>query len=96
MAADTEMVRVHLALPAKLIEELDARAGKRRRSEFVAEILTKELQRQRRAELARKMAGALANKHIPGWETSESTAEWISELRQRSDRYDAFGNPIER
>jgi metal-responsive CopG/Arc/MetJ family transcriptional regulator len=70
MAADTEMVRVHLALPAKLIEELDARAGKRRRSEFVAEILTKELQRQRRAELARKMAGALANKHIPGWETS--------------------------
>jgi hypothetical protein len=90
MATEDETIRAHLVLPAKLVEEIDERAGTRRRSEFITEDLTKELQRQKRAELAAKMAGALVGpgKHIPEWDTPESTERWLREIRR--DRYDPW------
>ena len=35
-----------------------------------------------RANRARKVAGSLADVDIPGWETSESAAEWVRASRQ--------------
>ena len=35
----TETARAHVVLPRKLLEEIDALVGKRKRSEFIAEVL---------------------------------------------------------
>jgi hypothetical protein len=92
----TKLVRTHVLLPSDIVEEIDRRAGPRRRSEYIAALLTEELKRRRRIELAESLVGSLTGKGPPAWETSESASDWVSELRRASDRYDAFGNPTDR
>jgi len=41
-------MRIHIALDDDLVEELDQRAGKRRRSAFVAELIRRGLEDERR------------------------------------------------
>lgn len=86
----TETVRTHVVLPKELYEELDRGAGPRRRSEFIVEAGRNQLRLRRRADIAHEFAGSLAGsgKHIPEWDTPESTQRWLQEVR--SDRHDPW------
>jgi len=86
----TQTVRTHVVLPKKLVDEIDALVGKRKRSEFIAESLEELLVgvRQRRL-LNTALAFAEANPDAgpPEWATSESTREWVRAGRRfESDR----------
>ena len=76
-----DSTRAHIVMPKTLIEQIDALVGQRRRSEFVTEAVQKELSRRNRSEMGRKVAGSLKDLDIPGWETSESTIEWVHRQR---------------
>jgi metal-responsive CopG/Arc/MetJ family transcriptional regulator len=80
-----ETVRTHVVLPPELVEEVDRRVGPRRRSQFFADAAVEKLARLKLAEAAQKAAGSLANVATPGWETPESTANWVRSSRQKDD-----------
>ena len=70
-----EMMRTHVLLPREMVKEIDERVGPRRRSEFVAETLRKELDRQDRLalfEAAMTEARERGNEgDPPEWDTPE-------------------------
>ena len=74
--------RTHVIMPTELVERVDRLVGQRRRSRFFAAAVAKEIERLELLEAAREAAGSLAAVDIPGWETSESIAEWVRSLRQ--------------
>lgn len=76
-----ERMRTHVVVPEKLVESVDKLVGRRGRSRFFAEAVEEKLARVRLANAARKAAGSLAGTDVPGWETSESAAEWVRALR---------------
>jgi metal-responsive CopG/Arc/MetJ family transcriptional regulator len=82
------MARTHVIIPEEILEEIDERVGKRKRSEFLTNAAEKELKRLRRSELASKMAGSLRDVDIPGWESSEAAAEWVRQQRQWPDPWE--------
>ncbi|MAG37679.1 MAG: hypothetical protein CL878_15700 [Dehalococcoidia bacterium] len=84
MPSDT--ARVHIVISRQLVEEVDQVAGRRRRSKFFAEAVSEKLARIRRSQLAREVAGSLADVDIPGWETRESVVEWVRASRQADDK----------
>lgn len=46
---------------------------------------TKKVEKNNRLlELAKKVAGSLKDVDIPGWETPESSASWVHDLRHMS------------
>lgn len=81
-----EMARAHVILPKKLLDEIDALVGKRKRSEFIARELERCIHQQRllaALEALRNEPGP----DVPGWETIESTVEWVRKQREmKSDR----------
>ncbi len=80
-----ETVRINVTIPKELVESVDELVGRRGRSKFFAEAVAEKLAREKRSRLAREVAGSLANVDIPGWETSESTVEWVRASRRRDD-----------
>jgi metal-responsive CopG/Arc/MetJ family transcriptional regulator len=91
--------RTHVVLPTELVERVDRLVGSRRRSRFFAAAVAKEVERLELLAVAREAAGSLAAVAIPGWETSESIAEWVHALRQEdveqlddSDRQSGHGS----
>ncbi len=89
------MVRTHVVMPDDLVEEVDRLVGRRRRSQFVTEAVRAKLQRERLLIAVEEVAGSLADVSIPGWETSESAAEWVRSLRRDSDRRTEPAEPVE-
>lgn len=85
----SEMVRTHVLLPKELVARIDEHVGSRRRSEFVAETLRKELDRNRilkLAEAARGEARRMGNQgDPPEWATPEGTLAWVRAQRQGGD-----------
>jgi hypothetical protein len=79
-----EMMRTHVVMPKALVETIDALVGKRRRSEFLTEAAEKEVRRLKLIKAAEKAGGSLKHVDVPGWESSESAAEWVRASR-RSD-----------
>ncbi len=77
-----ETVRAHVLMPRKLVASIDRLVGRRARSRFLVEAAEEKLARSRLAGLAAQLAGSLAERDIPGWETGESAAEWVSRSRQ--------------
>ena len=77
-----ERMRTHVLLPKELVERVDHAVGPRRRSEFVAAALTEKLDREQLLALAEKAFGSLADCDVPGWETTESTREWVRRQRR--------------
>jgi len=80
MATDT--VRVHALLPKDVVDEIDRSVGARRRSAFLTEAARHELRRNRQLRALEEFAGSLKDVDIPGWETSESAAEWVRQQRR--------------
>jgi Arc/MetJ family transcription regulator len=75
-------MRLHISLDDALIEELDQRVGRRRRSAFIGETLRRALADERRWEDIEAGLGALSGR-APEWDTDP--AEWVRTQR--------FGDP---
>jgi metal-responsive CopG/Arc/MetJ family transcriptional regulator len=74
-------MRLHISLDEDLVEELDRRVGRRRRSTFISETLRRALDDERRWEDIESGLGALSD---TGHEWDEDPAEWVRAQR-RSD-----------
>lgn len=72
-------------LPAEIVNEVDKFAGVEGREDFVLAAVQEQLRRRRLAEAIDQAAGSLKDIDIPGWETPESTVEWVRTQR-RLDR----------
>lgn len=81
----TKTMRTHVIVPKELVESVDELVGRRGRSKFFAEAVQEKLAREKLSKIAREVKGSLANVDIPGWETGESTIEWIRASRRRDD-----------
>jgi hypothetical protein len=79
-------VRIHVAMPKVLAEEVDALVGPRKRSQFVTEAVERELRRVRLKAAIAEVAGSRSWGDVPGWESSESAAEWVRAMRREWDR----------
>ena len=84
-----EMVRTHVLLPRDLVARLDEAAGPRRRSEFVAEALRKELDRRRLVTLMDAAMNEAEERgddgDPPEWSTPEGTLAWVRAQRENGD-----------
>lgn len=80
-----EAMRTHVIVPRELVESVDELVGKRSRSRFFTDAVAEKLARAKLIKAARKVAGSLANIDTPGWETSESTVEWVRASRRKDD-----------
>ncbi len=74
-------MRLHISLDDDLVEELDRRVGRRRRSTFISETLRRALDDERRWEDIESSLGALSD---TGHEWDEDPAAWVRAQR-RSD-----------
>lgn len=77
--------RAHVVPPRELIEEVDRLVGPEHRSQYFVKAAREKLARLRRIRAADVVRDALIGVDLPGWETSESTREWVREMRS-SDR----------
>ena len=80
-----ESMRTHVIIERDLVEEIDRLVGSRSRSKFFASAVEEKLSRLRLMSAARKAAGSLEDVDIPGWETSESAAEWVRASRKADE-----------
>lgn len=80
-----EMMRTHVVIPREIVKTVDELVGRRLRSRFFAEAAREKLARIRLAGAAKKAVGSLADINVPGWETSESAAEWVRASRQEGN-----------
>jgi hypothetical protein len=78
-------IRAHIILPKNLVAAVDRTVGHRKRSAFIAQATAQALARERLILAARKAAGSVPDGAIPEWETPESTAAWVHQLRQEAD-----------
>lgn len=85
-----QTVRTHVVMPAEMVKEIDEVFGGRNRSRFIVEAVEKEL---RRLKLRRSLdAFQMEDGEFPPWDTTESTIEWVRELRRTADRFPAGGD----
>lgn len=82
----TDTVRAHVVMPRDLVSSVDELVGERERSKFIAEAVAEKVARERLRRAAARAAGSLADVDIPGWETSESAAEWVRASRKSADQ----------
>ena len=74
-------IATNLSLPADLVAEIDAVAGRRQRSAFVEEAVRRALRRERLRAAMSRTAGALRAEDYPHWATSEDVVEWVRQER---------------
>lgn len=76
-------MRIHIALDDGLVAELDRRAGARRRSAFVAELIKRGLEDERRWDDIEAALGSLPDS---GHEWDDDPAAWVRRQRRGDDR----------
>ena len=76
-------MRIHIALDDELVAELDRRAGARRRSAFVSELIKRGLEDERRWDDIEAALGSLPDS---GHEWDDNPAMWVRRQRQGSLR----------
>jgi len=76
-------MRLHIALDDALVDELDRRVGPRRRSAFIAELIRRGLDDERRWEEIESALGALDD-HGHDWD--DDVAGWVRRQRQGDTR----------
>jgi hypothetical protein len=82
---DLDLMRAHVIVPEELLSEVDDLVGPRRKSEFFVDAARERVAREKLLKAARKLGGSLAHADIPGWETNESSSEWVRSIRQEND-----------
>ncbi len=75
-------VRTNLLLPGELVEAIDEIAGPRGRSRYVAEVLARQVQRDRWHAAAKATAGAWRDH--PLFPTDEAVVEWVRAGRRET------------
>lgn len=76
-------MRLHIALDDELVAELDRRAGARRRSAFIAELIRQALDDERRWDEIEQALGALPDS---GHEWDDDPAAWVRAQRHADAR----------
>ena len=76
-------MRLHIALDDELVAELDRRAGPRRRSAFVAELIRRGLEDERRWDDVESALGKLSD-DIHDWDVDPG--EWVRQQRRGDSR----------
>jgi len=76
-------MRLHIALDDELVAEVDRRVGPRRRSAFIADLIRREIESDRRWEDITSALGALAD---TGHEWDDDPAAWVREQRRGDAR----------
>jgi hypothetical protein len=76
-------MRLHISLEDELVAELDRRVGKRRRSAFIARMLRRTLDDERRWDDIEASLGSIDAK---GHEWDEDPAAWVHAQRFGDDR----------
>lgn len=76
-------MRLHIALDDQLVAELDQRVGARRRSAFIAELIRRGLDDERRWDDIEASLGALPDR---GHDWDDDPAAWVREQRQGDTR----------
>lgn len=76
-------MRIHIALDEQLVAELDRRAGVRKRSAFVAELIKRGLDDERRWDEIQAALGSLADS---GHDWDNDPAAWVRQQRQGDER----------
>jgi metal-responsive CopG/Arc/MetJ family transcriptional regulator len=76
-------MRLHIALEDELVAELDRRVGPRRRSAFIAELVRRGLDDQRRWDDIEAALGALAE---TGHDWDVDPAAWVRAQRSSDGR----------
>jgi metal-responsive CopG/Arc/MetJ family transcriptional regulator len=71
-------MRLHIALDDDLVADLDRRVGPRRRSAFIAELIRRGLEDERRWDDIEAALGAIADM---GHEWDDDPAMWVKEQR---------------
>ena len=74
-------MRLHIALDDALVQELDRRAGPRRRSAFIGELIQRGLDNERRWDDIEAALGALPD---TGHDWDDDPAEWVR-CQRRAD-----------
>ena len=72
-------MRIHIVLDDELVAEIDQRAGVRRRSAFVAELIRRGLEDERRWDGIESALGSLPDS---GHEWDDDPARWVRRQRQ--------------
>ncbi|MGA8218854.1 MAG: hypothetical protein WB771_09825 [Solirubrobacterales bacterium] len=76
-------MRLHINLEDELVAELDRRVGKRKRSTFIAQLLRRTLDDERRWDDILASIGSIDDK---GHEWDEDPAAWVREQRRGDER----------
>ncbi len=76
-------MRVHITLDDALVAELDQRAGVRRRSAFIAEIIRRTLDDERRWDDIESSLGSLPDE---GHQWDDDPADWVRRQRRSDSR----------
>ncbi len=76
-------MRVHIALSDDLVAELDRRVGPRRRSAFIAELIRRGIDDERRWDDIEASLGALADSTH---EWDDDPAGWVRDQRHHDGR----------
>ncbi len=76
-------MRLHIALDDELVAELDRRAGARRRSAFIAELISRGLEDERRWDEIEASLGQIVDN---GHDWDEDPAAWVREQRRADNR----------
>ncbi len=74
-------MRTHIIIPEPLVHAVDELVGERKRSKFFVEAVEEKVKRIKRMQLAKELAGSLANDDMPEWETTEKTIAWVHNSR---------------
>lgn len=76
-------MRIHINLDDQLVAELDKRIGKRKRSEFIARLLRRALDDERRWELILSSIGSIPDE---GHEWDADPVAWVRAQRGSDPR----------
>ncbi len=76
-------MRIHIALPDNIVAQLDQRVGARKRSAFIAALIQRGLDDERRWDDIEAALGSLQDE---GHDWDEDPAEWVRRQRRGDSR----------
>ena len=76
-------MRLHIALDAEVVAELDRRAGRRRRSAFIEELVRRALEDEQRWDDIESALGEITD---AGHDWDDNPAEWVRAQRSADAR----------
>ena len=88
MVHTMSLIRTNITLPEELLAQIDAIAGPRGRSKYIADVVTRQVRRDNLKRVIDETAGALKGSKAWG-ETPEETDRILRELRDSWDRDEA-------